>query len=93
MSICKCSLCGEELTAPQFYKGAAYGWTCIKKVNPSARKPRVKPRYVVADSFEQKEGKVFSKYQGKTYAAFIGSPALNLADGRAIIDLNYYSRK
>lgn len=31
MSYCECSLCGEVLTAPQFYKGAPYGWSCVQK--------------------------------------------------------------
>ena len=33
-----CELCGEELTAPQFFEGKPYGWSCIKKVNPAAKK-------------------------------------------------------
>ena len=32
MSFCECSLCGEILTVPQFYKGAPYGSSCIQKV-------------------------------------------------------------
>jgi len=31
MSYLECSLCGEPITAPQFYKGAAYGSSCIHK--------------------------------------------------------------
>lgn len=44
-----CELCGEKLTAPIFFDGKIYGLSCIKKVNPSAKK--VKSNYVVADSF------------------------------------------
>lgn len=51
MALPKCTLCGEELTAPQIYKGAVYGWSCIKKVCPSARKEKVSPVLVAADSF------------------------------------------
>jgi len=39
--IVHCALCGEELTAPQFYKGKPYGWSCIKKVDPKAKKQTV----------------------------------------------------
>lgn len=31
MSFLECSLCEEIITAPQFYKGAAYGSSCIHK--------------------------------------------------------------
>ena len=40
MKPCYCTLCGEQLTAPQFFEGNAYGWSCIKKVNPSAKKQK-----------------------------------------------------
>ena len=32
-----CFCCGTEITAPQFYKGKSYGWTCIKKVSDQKR--------------------------------------------------------
>ena len=47
----KCALCGEELTAPIAYNGAFYGWTCIKKVNPAAKKSKDKTFWVEAISF------------------------------------------
>ena len=51
MSFIECSLCGEPLTAPQIYKGAPYGSSCIHKAIamdvPNAgtgkRKPTPKP--------------------------------------------------
>lgn len=33
-----CSCCGSEVTAPYFFNGGVYGYTCIKKVNPTAKK-------------------------------------------------------
>jgi hypothetical protein len=33
-----CELCGEKLTQPHFYMGKIYGWSCIKKVHPMAKK-------------------------------------------------------
>lgn len=47
-----CELCGEELTCPYIHNGKIYGWTCIKKVNPSARKPKDIANWVVADNYE-----------------------------------------
>lgn len=32
-----CACCGADITAPQFYKGKAYGYTCITKVSPQKR--------------------------------------------------------
>ena len=40
---CTCALCGESLTAPIVFKGKTYGWTCITKINPSAKKLKKKP--------------------------------------------------
>lgn len=34
----KCSCCGSDITAPQFYKGQMYGYTCITKVAPRYKK-------------------------------------------------------
>lgn len=41
-----CSCCGTDLTSPYFYNGGVYGYTCIKKVNPSARKRKPKSKCV-----------------------------------------------
>lgn len=37
---CYCALCGEELTAPQQFNGKMYGYSCILKVNPTAKKQK-----------------------------------------------------
>lgn len=39
--ILTCTCCGAEITAPQFFNGKPYGWTCIKKVNPAAKQVKV----------------------------------------------------
>lgn len=41
-----CTCCGTELSSPYFYNGGVYGWTCIKKVNPNARKNKAKSNIV-----------------------------------------------
>lgn len=49
---CKCALCGETLTAPIFFEGKIYGYTCIKIVNPTYSKSKKNKEYfVLADSF------------------------------------------
>lgn len=37
----KCSCCGADITAPQFHEGKAYGWTCILKVRPKAKRNKL----------------------------------------------------
>lgn len=41
-----CSCCGTEVASPYFYDGGVYGWTCIKKVNPKAKKNKPKLKCV-----------------------------------------------
>jgi len=41
-----CSCCGTEVTSPYFYMGGVYGYTCIKKVNPNAKKNKPKSKCV-----------------------------------------------
>lgn len=41
-----CSCCGTDITSPYFYDGGVYGWTCIKKVNPRARRNKPKSKFV-----------------------------------------------
>ena len=67
--LCKCSLCGEELTAPQVYNGLMYGYTCVKKINPNYKKPKNPQFFVLADSFEVEE---LNQYQTKVTAFIKG---------------------
>jgi hypothetical protein len=39
-----CSCCGTDVTSPYFYNGGVYGWTCIKKVNPNAKRNKPKSK-------------------------------------------------
>jgi hypothetical protein len=50
-----CHCCGSEVTAPYFYKGAVYGYTCIKKVDPDHKRTKDKSVYVKADSITIKD--------------------------------------
>lgn len=46
----RCTCCQALLTAPQFHNGYAYGWTCIKKVDPSFK--QTKTVYVACEAFK-----------------------------------------
>lgn len=46
----RCTCCQAELTAPQFYNGNPYGYTCIKKVDPSYK--RTKTVYLAMEAFK-----------------------------------------
>lgn len=43
MKLIRCTCCNAELTAPQFYNGLPYGYTCITKVS---KQKRTKVAYV-----------------------------------------------
>lgn len=47
----QCQCCGAEITAPQFYNGKAYGWSCILKVAPKYNRSKVHT-YVQAEAIE-----------------------------------------
>lgn len=47
-----CTCCGSDITAPQFYQGKAYGYTCIKKVAPEFKRSRNTGTWIKPDSFE-----------------------------------------
>ena len=45
----RCTCCQAEITAPQFFNGNPYGYTCIKKVSDQKR---FKLEYKPCDSFK-----------------------------------------
>jgi hypothetical protein len=71
---CSCHLCGEKLTAPISYMGKLYGWSCIKKVNPKAKK--VKEDWKLCELIE------VIKYDGGNYAYRV------LFNGKKYIDFS-----
>ena len=56
-----CTCCGTEVTAPYFYKGGVYGWTCIKKVNPNARRNKPKMKAVEVKVLKVKFGEMSTR--------------------------------
>lgn len=65
-----CTCCGTEIKSPYFYNGGVYGWTCIKKVNPSEKrnKPKTKCFEVVVHKTIIEDGWT----RGKAYISING---------------------
>ena len=67
--ICLCARCGEELTAPKFYKGLAYGYSCYEKV--AGTKSRDKRQFVKVElvgELPAVRGPVRVAYNNRTYS-------------------------
>lgn len=53
----QCACCGSDITAPQFYNGQMYGYTCITKVAPKQKKNKaadllIIPFESISDNFK-----------------------------------------
>ena len=84
---CSCHLCGEKLTAPISYMGKLYGWSCIKKVNPSAKKTKEnwQPCNLVSiEIINDYTKKITVDYLGKNCIGFESS--IKLASGKIRVD-------
>lgn len=70
-----CHRCGEPITAPYFYRGKPYGWTCIKTVNPTVKKDKSADRWIIpqAHTFDRSKGrqKIAISHDGRTYVVTI----------------------
>ncbi len=73
-----CCCCGAVLTAPQFYKGRAYGWSCITKVS-SQKRSRDSGLWIKADHVE------FQQEEGFAYGTIIATVGDTKFSGRAMI--------
>jgi hypothetical protein len=49
MPACKCHRCGEDITAIYWHEGKMYGYSCIRYVNPFAKKNKAKEHWIMAD--------------------------------------------
>ena len=106
--LCKCARCGEDLTAPHFFKGKPYGWTCIKIVNPTARKPKVKDIWVKSESVytilecsNHTKRKVIATYDGRKYVDWhyvdlngneVPASCIVITDDACLINLARYKK-
>lgn len=87
-----CHRCGEHLTAPYFHEGHAYGYSCIKIVNPTVKGKKIKEHWVIADNhnLDQTIGKqlITAYYANKRYKFYAFSDYDN--DGHTALQDNYY---
>jgi hypothetical protein len=89
MATLHCVCCGSEVTAPQFFEGKVYGYTCIKKVSPQKR---TKTEWVSVDTYEIKKindsyALLSYTYDGKTFnqSVFGSLDKLLIVDGLLFI--------
>ena len=76
MSWGNCSLCGESITAPQFYKGAPYGSSCIDK---AIRMDNASPDAVrKAKALVKKSADIYMTFQVTKTEAVEGRNALKI---------------
>lgn len=76
MPACKCHRCGEDITAIYWHEGKMYGYSCIRYVNPLAKKNKTKEHWVIADShnidMRRNEKQPFTAiYANKKYRDFV----------------------
>lgn len=57
-----------ELSSPYFYNGGVYGWSCIKRVNPYAKRNKLKCVEVVVDKVTIDDGRT----RGNAYVRING---------------------
>lgn len=85
----ECAHCGAGVSAPYFHEGNVYGWTCIKFVNPKAK--RYKNKIQVSD-LEVKWVKFNNDSDKEGVAAVMINDRLDIARFKKISDnkLNVY---
>lgn len=67
--MCRCTRCGEELTAPKFHNGYPYGYSCYEIV--AGKKSKDKRQFVIAELIEPLPSSNYFpltvSYNGKRY--------------------------
>lgn len=61
-------MCGEKLTQPEFFNGKPYGFSCIKKVNPFAKKSKEKSNWQPCIFLYIESTKIVVSFLGKRYS-------------------------
>lgn len=62
----QCACCGSDITAPQFYNGQMYGYTCITKVAPKQKKNKVADLLIIPFETIEDNFKNFIPYNKPT---------------------------
>lgn len=101
--MCKCSICGETLTAPVIIDNQIFGWSCAKKIYPNISKP--KNKWIKADTYTQEffdNGNVGTTavVAGKKYYGVCivekgrdSNIGVQVIEGIAYVDLNLYKKR
>ena len=98
MAVFICTCCGSEVTVPYFFGNGVYGWSCIKKVNPAAKK-RARNILVKADKIEWVGNNVIAHLYGKrlnvtTYAQrYAADRELSVEQKNGYFYVYYHSTK
>jgi hypothetical protein len=85
----ECALCGAGVSAPYFFNGDVYGWSCIKVVNPSQKKYKNK---IQVSNLSVKWFRFDSDSASQGIAAVMVNDRLDIARFKKISDnkLNVY---
>lgn len=92
-SVCFC--CGSEITAPQFYNGRAYGWSCVLAVAGKGFKRSKNPGVWVGATFEGCRTTVDGRelntvsYAGMRFSAFSYSRDIIKNENQCLLRLAY----
>lgn len=78
----KCTCCASDVTIPYFHNGAAYGYTCIRKLFPSTKKVKDSGLWIDCTVAVHKHD------TNGTYA-FVAT----LSNGERIVEHSYVSNK
>jgi hypothetical protein len=82
-TVCHC--CGADITAPQFYNGEAYGWSCVLKQAPAFKRSRNVGFWIKADAVE------FSKDTDSNRFTIVATVKGIKFSESAYIDLAHYN--
>ena len=90
---CYCHRCGEEITAPKFHNGYAYGYSCYEIVSGKRARSSDKTKYVEVELITpisndiRRYDPLRVKYNDKTYnlGVVIKSANLNIFYGNRIV--------
>ena len=79
----ECAHCGAGVSAPYFYQDEVYGWTCIKYVNPKAKRYKNK---VKISGVEVKWVKFYNDADIKGRAAVMVNGRIDIANAIRVKD-------
>lgn len=82
----KCHCCGADITAPQFFNGKPYGWSCVLKQSDKYKRTRNTGFWITADEITFKKDVSSNRF---IITATIGGECFS---EYAYIDLEHYKK-